>query len=86
MYKATVDGDFEYTNFTVEQQDKILAARRSNNELDANKLVTETTKIGCAIPEIHEGVQMCLDRMKAGLIAQHGEDYHPHLPKKLSQS
>lgn len=86
MYKATVDPNFEYTNFTVEQQDKILAARRSNNELDANKLVTETTKIGCAIPEIHEGVQMCLDRMKAGLIAQHGENYHPHLPKKLSQS
>lgn len=41
LYRTYVDPNFRYTNFTVEEQDKILKARRSNNELDASKLLKE---------------------------------------------
>lgn len=38
MYKEIVDPSFEWKNFTAEEQAKILAADRSNNYLDTNKL------------------------------------------------
>ena len=38
MYKEHVDSEFEYENFTIEEQDKILASKRSNNKLDTTKL------------------------------------------------
>lgn len=86
MYKATIDPSFAYTNFTVEQQNQILASKRSNNELDATKLVGDLAKIGASVPEIHASMEMLFERMKASLIATHGPDYHSALPKKLSQS
>jgi dTDP-4-dehydrorhamnose reductase len=41
LYKLYVDPNFTYTNFTIEEQNKILKARRSNNELDTTKLKKE---------------------------------------------
>ena len=38
LYKDYCRGDFEWENFSLEEQSKILAAPRSNNELDAEKL------------------------------------------------
>ena len=38
MYKEIVDPSFEWKNFTAEEQAKILAADRSNNYLNTNKL------------------------------------------------
>jgi len=38
MYKEIVDPSFSWENFTIEQQDSILASKRSNNFLDTNKL------------------------------------------------
>ena len=38
MYKDIVDNDFTWQNFTIEEQDKILASGRSNNLLDTTKL------------------------------------------------
>ena len=38
MYKEIVDPDFEWENFSIEEQAKILAADRSNNFLDTSKL------------------------------------------------
>ena len=38
MYKEIVDPEFEWKNFSQEEQAKILAADRSNNFLDTNKL------------------------------------------------
>ena len=38
MYKEIVDPDFEWKNFSVKEQAKILAADRSNNFLDTTKL------------------------------------------------
>jgi len=45
LYKEYIDPSFTYKNFTVEEQDGILKARRSNNELDANKLLKEFPNI-----------------------------------------
>ena len=41
MYKEIVDPYFEWKNFTVDEQDKILASKRSNNFLDTSKLENE---------------------------------------------
>jgi dTDP-glucose 4,6-dehydratase len=38
MYKEIVDPNFKWTNFTIEEQSKILASKRSNNYLDTSKL------------------------------------------------
>lgn len=38
MYKEIVDPNFEYKNFSIEEQRKILAADRSNNYLDTTEL------------------------------------------------
>nr|WFG82904.1 rhamnose synthase 1 [Hypericum monogynum] len=41
MYKTYIDPSFKYTNFTLEEQAKVIVAPRSNNELDASKLKKE---------------------------------------------
>jgi UDP-glucose 4,6-dehydratase len=41
MYKKFIDPGFKYTNFTLEEQAKVIVAPRSNNELDASKLKKE---------------------------------------------
>jgi hypothetical protein len=38
MYKQYVDNSFTWENFTLEEQDAILASKRSNNKLNTNKL------------------------------------------------
>ena len=38
LYKEYCDADFTWENFSLEEQSEILAAPRSNNELDATKL------------------------------------------------
>ncbi|OMP07294.1 hypothetical protein COLO4_07466 [Corchorus olitorius] len=41
MYREYVDPNFTWNNFTVEEQDKVLAAPRCNMELDISKLKRE---------------------------------------------
>lgn len=41
MYKKYIDPDFKYSNFTLEEQAKVIVAARSNNEMDASKLKNE---------------------------------------------
>jgi dTDP-4-dehydrorhamnose reductase len=41
LYKHYIDPNFTYENFTVEEQNKILKSKRSNNELDVTKLLKE---------------------------------------------
>ncbi len=38
MYKEIIDPEFTYKNFSIEEQNKILSAGRSNNFLDTSKL------------------------------------------------
>ena len=42
MYKEIVDPSFEWENFSIEEQDTILASKRSNNFLDTSRLEKET--------------------------------------------
>jgi len=60
MFKEIVDPDFEYKNFSIEEQSKILAADRSNNYLD-------TTKLGKLYPDVRnikDAVRECLIQYK----------------------
>lgn len=41
MYKEYIDPSFEWVNFTLEEQAKVIVAPRSNNEMDASKLKKE---------------------------------------------
>ena len=59
LYKLYVDPTFTYSNFTVEEQDKILKARRSNNELDASKLLKEFP----GLPDIQTSIHSVLQKM-----------------------
>ncbi len=65
LYIKYIDPNFTYENFTVEEQDKILIARRSNNELDCTKFVESVPE--CKINEIHVGMEEVFKRMKANL-------------------
>ena len=60
MYKEIVDPDFTWKNFTIEEQDKILASKRSNNYLDTSKLESMYPDV----PDIKIAVRQCLNDMK----------------------
>merc|ERR1719231_1848726 len=62
LYKKHVDPSFTWSNFTVEEQNKILAAKRSNNELNCTKLVDALPDLD--IPEIHVALDRCMARTK----------------------
>ncbi|CAN0129404.1 unnamed protein product [Ascophyllum nodosum] len=68
MYKQYIDPDLEYTNFTVEEQDKILVAKRSNNTLDVSHMVNALPDV--EIKEIHVAMAGVFERMKANLLAE----------------
>jgi 3,5-epimerase/4-reductase len=78
LYKKYVDPSYTYTNFTVEEQAKILKAGRSNNTLDHTKLVAALPDVH--IPEIHESMEKVFQRMRVNL---EKEGIWPdHLPKR----
>ncbi len=60
MYKELVDPNFKWENFTIEEQNKILASERSNNYLDTTKLVNMYPNIR----DIKTGIRECLIKMK----------------------
>eukprot|EP00903_Cladosiphon_okamuranus_P015515 g14325.t1 len=68
MYKKYIDPSFTYTNFTVEEQDKILVAGRSNNTLDVSKMVNAMPEL--EIKEIHVAMEGVFQRMKENLTAE----------------
>jgi len=47
LYKEYIDPDCTWTNFTLEEQAKVIAAGRSNNELDSSKLWAEFPEMRC---------------------------------------
>ena len=63
MYKEIVDPNFSWNNFTIEEQDTILDAKRSNNYLDTSKL----TKMYPQILNIKESVKQCLLKYRSSL-------------------
>lgn len=60
MYRDIVDPDFTWKNFSQEEQAKILAADRSNNSLNTNRLESMYPEI----KHIKESVRDVLQRMK----------------------
>lgn len=68
LYKKHVDPSYTWENFTIEEQNKILAAKRSNNELDTTKFCASLPDI--KIPDIHESCEGVFKRMKVNLEAE----------------
>ena len=56
MYREYVDSTFEYTNFTMEEQDKILDSKRSNNKLNTSLL----EEMYPDVPHIKESIKSLL--------------------------
>ncbi len=62
MYKEIIDPNHTWENFTIEEQDQVLAAKRSNNHLDASKL----SSLYPVLP-IKESVKQVLIRMSENI-------------------
>jgi len=59
MYQTIVDPNFTWSNFSIEEQNQILASKRSNNELDTCKLEIENI-----VTSIRPAVENVLTEMK----------------------
>lgn len=70
FYIKYIDPTKKVTNFTLEEHDKILKAKRSNNELDASKLVAAAKELGLPLPEIRQSLDACFQRMAKNLAPQ----------------
>lgn len=64
MYKEIVDSDFTWENFSIEEQNQILASKRSNNCLNTEKL---ETIVGGRVKHIRESVRETLVKMKENM-------------------
>ena len=60
MYKDIVDPSFTWTNFSIEEQNEILASKRSNNYLDTSRL----EQLYPNVLTIKESVKNCLIEYK----------------------
>lgn len=63
MYKEIVDPDFTWTTFSVSDQNTVLLAKRSNNQLSTRSLQT----LCPYVPDIRTAVRMCLESWEAKL-------------------
>jgi len=61
MYKEIVDPEFTWNNFTIDEQNEVLASKRSNNFLDTTRLETYYPEV----MNIKESVRKMLVDMKA---------------------
>jgi 3,5-epimerase/4-reductase len=66
LYTKYIDPTYTYTNFTVEEQAKVIKAGRSNNELDTTKLMADMPE-GVVVNDIKTAVELCFQRMKVNL-------------------
>jgi len=66
LYKKYIDPSYTYSNFTIEEQAKVIKAPRSNNELDTTKLMRDMPE-GIVINDIHTAYDLCFQRMKVNL-------------------
>ena len=64
IYKEIVDPDFTWSNFSVEEQNQILASKRSNNCLDTMKLTNTTLSFKNPVSPIKDAVRDVFLRMK----------------------
>lgn len=78
LYKQYVDPEYTWSNFTLEEQDKILKAKRSNNTLDHTRLCASVPDI--QIDDIHTAMAKVMQRMRANLEAE--GNYPACLPRR----
>jgi 3,5-epimerase/4-reductase len=67
MYKNIVDNNFSWTNFSIDEQDKLLLSKRSNNYLDTNKLVNMYNNLKIKYPylvlnNINNAIMLCMNK------------------------
>ena len=60
LYTKYIDPEFKYTNFSIEDQSKLLKAGRSNNKLDVSKLLS----LYPDLPGIQDSIICLFERMK----------------------
>ena len=65
MYKEIVDPDFTWNNFSIEEQNDVLASKRSNNCLNTHILETDMDANLYNVKPIKEAVKEILINMKA---------------------
>jgi dTDP-4-dehydrorhamnose reductase len=82
LYKKYIDPTYTYKNFTIEEQAKVIAAPRSNNELDTTKLLKDMPD-GIVINDIVTAYELCFQRMKVNLEKQYGGPVPDNLPKEF---
>jgi len=70
LYAKYIDPKNTYKNFTIEEQDKILKAARSNNELSTSKLEKASKEVGVPLPHILDSIHGVFKRMKVNLDKQ----------------
>jgi hypothetical protein len=61
MYKEIIDPSFTWENFTIEEQNTVLASKRSNNCLNTDYLKDITNK---NVKNIKDSVRQILEQMK----------------------
>jgi 3,5-epimerase/4-reductase len=64
MYKEIVDPDFTWENFSIDEQNNILASKRSNNCLDTTTLETDNINNIKHIKEAVKDVLVCMKENK----------------------
>ena len=60
LYKCYVDGDFAWSNFSVEEQAKVIVAPRSNNLLDTARVRAGALPLLCPSYGWPEPMPLCL--------------------------
>lgn len=78
LYKQYVDPEYSWSNFTVDEQAKVIVAARSNNTLDHTKFCASVPDI--QIDDIHTAMAKCMQRMRANLEAE--GNYPACLPRR----
>lgn len=85
LYTKYIDPTYTYKNFTVEDQAKVIAAPRSNNELDTTKLLRDMPE-GIVINDIVTAYELCFQRMKVNLEKQYGGPVPDCLPEEFRRN
>jgi len=85
LYTKYIDPTYTYKNFTIEEQAKVIAAPRSNNELDTTKLLRDMPE-GIVINDIVTAYELCFQRMKTNLEKQYGGPVPDSLPKEFRRN
>ena len=62
-YREKIDPGFKYNNFSLEEQDKILLSKRSNNYLETKKLENYCSNHGLKLNNIQEGMDLVINEI-----------------------